>query len=101
MNAPLILDLAALRQAVDRCLDACQQQLGEQVSVEADPYWLIEPSAAFDLSGEPSINSGRLSDDLDEVTAINATRDDDQRALWHELGHLLGPLARLASLATP
>ena len=101
MNAPLMVDLAALRQAVDRCLDACQQQLGEQVSVEATDYWLIEPSAAFDLTAEPSINTGRLSDDLDEVAAINAKTADDPRAVWHELGHLLGPLARLASLATP
>lgn len=96
-----MLELAALKQAVNRCLDACREQLGEQVDVGADDYWLIEPSAAFDLTSDPQINAGRLSDDLDEVAAINEATDDELRTVWHELGHLLGPLARLASLTAP
>ena len=95
-----MLDLAALRQAVNKCLDACREQFGEHVDLGADGYWLVEPGAAFDLTREPVVGVGQLSDDLDEVVAIN-NEQDDARAIWHELGHLLGPLARLAAMTTP
>jgi hypothetical protein len=96
-----MLDLAALRHALNKCLDACREQLGEHVDIGADGYWLIEPSAAFDLTRHPEVNVGSLSDDLDEIASINDGRNDDGRALWHELGHLLGPLTRLAAMTTP
>jgi hypothetical protein len=96
-----MLDLDMLRRALNRCLDECERRFGRRIDLDADHYWLIEPTAAFDLTHEPQVRAGQLSDDLEEIATLNAASDDELLAVWHELGHLLGPLARLAALTLP
>ena len=75
-----------------RCLDECERRWGTSIDLAADPYWLVEPADAFDLSHEPTLGVDQLTDDLAEIS--NPT----DVAVWHDLAHLLGPLTRLAAL---
>jgi hypothetical protein len=87
--------IAELRQSVLRCLDHCESQLGSEIDLDADHYWQIDPGDAFDPYTEPTAVMGQITDDLAEIRAAS---DDEPALAWHELGHLLGPLARLAVL---
>ena len=101
MTQALTLDLDLLRQALNRCLDECEQRLGRHVDLGADHYWVIDPRAAFDLAREPQVSAGQLSDDLDEMTQLLVKNNEDFLTIWHEIEHVLGPLARLAALTKP
>ena len=102
MRATNMLDLDALRAAISKCLDECETRLGRHVEMVADHYWLIEPDAAFDLSQEPVVSAGRLSDDLAEIRRlVDAHELSGSLTAWHGLGHVLGPLTRLAALLSP
>ena len=100
MREAVTLDLDALREAIAMCLDHCERVLGRQVDLGADFYWLIEADSAFDLTQEPSVNTGELSDDLTEIARMRHEGLEAAEA-WHGLGHLLGPLTRLAALTLP
>jgi hypothetical protein len=92
---PVTVTIAELRQSVNRCLDLCEQHLGSEVDLDADHYWLIEPSHASDVYREAAVVVGQLTNDLEEI------RDNPAASVyeaWHELGHVLGPLARLTGL---
>jgi hypothetical protein len=89
--------ITELREYITRCLDLCEAQLGSEVDLDADNYWLIETDEAFDLTRVPTPNAGQLSDDLSEMR----THEPSEHHVWHELGHLLGPLTRLAALTRP
>ncbi len=95
---PATIAIADLRQALNSCLDACERRLGAVIDLDADYYWLIEPDEAFDMARQPDVNAGQLIDDLE---AVRTERDVMDLATWHDLGHLLGPLGRLAVLMQP
>jgi hypothetical protein len=86
------VEIAELRDAVTRSLDECERRWGTSIDLAADHYWLVEPADAFDLSHEPTLGVGQLTDDLAEIS--NPT----DVAVWHDLAHLLGPLTRLVAL---
>jgi hypothetical protein len=101
MDAPLVpsvLSVAELRSATAKLLDVVEARFGSTIELGADHYWLIESDAAFDLSKEPAVNAGQLTDDLEAVRAI---ADPQPAELWHDLDHLLGLLRRVSALARP
>ncbi len=88
-----------LRRVLDRCLDDCERRLGHSIELDADYYWLVEATEAFDLSRVPVVVAGQLSDDLAELRdAPNYDVDGQPVASWHELTHALGVLQRLAAM---
>lgn len=95
---PLVVTVAELRSATAKILDAVEAALGPAIALAADHYWLLESDDAFDLSQEPRINAGQLSDDLASVRELDG-RDDIY--VWHDLDHLLGLLTRVSALARP
>ena len=101
MTAAATINIDLLRRALERCLDECERQLGSDVDLDADHYWTIDPSDAFDLSGAPAPMVGQISDDIDSIHSALAEPADEPYSIWHEVGHILGPLTRLASLTTP
>jgi hypothetical protein len=95
----LTINIGLLRRALERCLDECERQLGADVDLDADHYWTVDPSDAFDLSGAPAPVVGQISDDIDSIQRALDEHLDEPYFIWHEIGHILGPTTRLASLA--
>jgi hypothetical protein len=98
VTAASTINIGLLRRALERCLDECERQLGSDIDLEADHYWIIDPSDAFDLTSAPEPVVGQISDDIDSIQSALARPADEPYFIWHEVGHLLGPLTRLASL---
>lgn len=94
------LSVAALRTAVNRLLDAVEEQLGDRVELEVDYYWNVPLDKAYDPYESPVLDMGQVSDDVDSVHQFSATRDDAV-AIWHESEHLAGVLRALASRTLP
>lgn len=91
MAETITVDIADLRSALSRALDATEARLGPEVSLAVDHYWHLPVEHAFDLTSEPStFTVGQVSDDLDE--AVHAESDRIPEAAWHDLSHLIGVL---------
>jgi hypothetical protein len=98
-DGSVVLDIDELRRALTRCLDAYERHHGPQLTLDASMYWLVDPGAAFAMDAVPELGVGDLVDDLAEMEALaQQTHDVIEPLLWHSLGHLLGPLTRLASM---
>lgn len=95
---PLTVTVAELRSITSMLLDVIEARFGPAIELGADHYWLIQSDDAFDLTKEPAVHAGQLSDDLE---SIRATQDPQPDVLWHDLDHLLGLLRRVSALATP
>ena len=91
-----ILDLQALRRLMIRCLDQCESELGRFVDLKDDFYWLLEPSDAFAGTSDPPINLGHLTDDLASIAEALDEEPNQHHHVSHEIGHMVGPLTRLA-----
>jgi hypothetical protein len=94
------IDVADLRQALTRLLDAAERDFGPTLDLRADHYWLLELDAAFNLEREPAVNAGQLSDDVASIRELLA-RPDGDAYLWHDLQHAAHVLLRVASLDLP
>jgi hypothetical protein len=95
------ITFAELRMAVARLLDAAERRFGPSLQLDADHYWSIYPSDAFDLGSDPPILAGQLSDDVASVREVLHRHDtsEDEMLLWHDLDHLTGILQRIANLS--
>ena len=89
-----------LRAALDRLLRSVEETQGTEVELGADQYWLVSSGQSFDLSAQPQVGVGQLSDDLESLTA-QLTEASVEPVVWHELEHLIGLLRRLAALDLP
>jgi hypothetical protein len=96
----LLIALSELREALDRVLAAAAVELGPSISLDADNYWWIDTRDAFDLSREPSLEAGQLSDDVASTREM-LNRENDEVIVWHDLEHVIGILQRIAALARP
>ena len=68
MSEATIVRLADVRAALGRALDATEDRLGPEVSLETDYYWHLPVQDAFDIAIEPrTFTVGQVSDDLDEA----------------------------------
>jgi hypothetical protein len=94
----LVIAVSELREALDRLLGAAALELGPSIDLDADHYWWIDTREAFDVTREPSLEAGQLSDDVASTREM-LHRDDDEVILWHDLDHLIGILQRIAGLA--
>jgi hypothetical protein len=92
--------LADLRDGLSRLLAAAEDQLGSFVDLDADHYWAIDSRAAYDLSQEPELEAGQLSDDVESLRELLG-RDEGEVFLGHDLEHVAGILSRIAALALP
>ena len=99
MTNPIVVSVAKLRGAALALLDEVEVALGPTIDLDADHHWELNAQAAFDLRNEPAgeISVGQLSDDIEAFVA----RLPDPIVVWHELGHLIGILRRLAALDLP
>jgi hypothetical protein len=95
-----VVELSKLHEALDRLLAAVAVQLGPSIDLDADMYWSIDTRDAFDLSRQPSLEAGQLSDDVSSVLEM-LNRDDSEILVWHDLDHAIGILQRIAGLAKP
>lgn len=93
---PVILSVSELRVVAAKLLDAIEARFGPQIELGADHYWLIEADEAFDLSQEPAVNAGQLSDDLESVRGM---ANPAPAELAHDLDHLVGLLRRVSALS--
>lgn len=48
------------------------------------------------MSQEPPLNTEQLSDEIESINAALASGAEEPLMVAHEIGHMLGPLARLA-----
>jgi hypothetical protein len=99
-DEPAVVALADVREALARVLDAAEAELGAVVDLDADHYWALDAGAAFDLSKDPEIKAGQVSDDVETVREL-LVRERGEIFLWHDLEHLVGILQRIAALARP
>jgi len=100
MGEKLVIAVSELSEALDRLLGAVVVELGPSIDLGADHYWSIDTREAFDLSREPSLEAGQLSDDVASTRNMLA-RDENEVLVWHDLDHVIGILQRIAGLAKP
>jgi hypothetical protein len=81
-------------------LDAVELQFGPTIDLDADHYWSLNPVESFDLTKEPRLEAGQVSEDVEDVRAV-LTRDDGEISLWHDLAHLAAILNRISALDNP
>lgn len=93
---PAVLRVAELRAVTAKLLDVIEARFGPQIDLGADHYWLIEAAEAFDLSHEPALNAGQLSDDLESVRRM---AEPAAAELAHDLDHVVGLLRRISVLS--
>ncbi len=94
------ISIAELREAVARILDAVETKFGAVVDLAADHYWVLDPVESVDLTRQPRIMTGQLSEDIEETRGV-LTREDDEIYAWHDLAHLVGIFVRLSALDSP
>lgn len=89
MSEAMIVCLADVRAALARALNATQDRLGAEVSLESDCYRHLPVQDAFDIASEPkTFTVGQVSDDLDE--SMRDDRPHLPEEAWHDLSHLIG-----------
>lgn len=99
-DGAIAIDLADLRAALGRLLDAATDRFGPTLLLEADHYWTLNVADRFNLAREPAVEAGQLSDDVAEVHELLA-RAEGEVFLWHDLEHVVGILQRIADLDLP
>jgi hypothetical protein len=99
MSDALSVQLDDLRTALVRVLDAVEARHGPLIDLDADYYSEVSLDSAY--SQEPRIEIGQLSDDVDSLRELLARDATDEVFVWHDLGHLVGILRRLAALDVP
>jgi hypothetical protein len=99
----MVLEVAVLRGALNRVLNAVGRVHGEAINLRHDYYWHLWAVPAVDLDQEPTgLTMGQVSDDLESVQEyLRQDPLDDDVAIWHDLHHIIGLLRELERLATP
>ena len=95
------IQISELREAASRLFDAVEDQFGAQIRLDADYYWDVVLSTAFDPTGDPKIEAGQLSDDIESVRELLGRDQAEGVFIWHDLGHLIGVLRGIAALDLP
>lgn len=95
------ITVSDLRVALGKVLDAAEAQLGSEIDLAADGYWLVPGEVAYDDTGvdPPTAEVAYLSDDAESVHQM--TLEDYDIAVWHDLAHVAGFLRRIAEIARP
>ena len=85
-----------LRVAINRLLDAVEDQHGPALRFDVDYYWNVPFSTAFDPYTQPRLDMGQVSDDVESVHHFIASSDDEMVSIWHEADHLAGVLRAIS-----
>lgn len=94
------IDLAVVRQGLERVLDALEAELGPQVVSLNDYYWSVPVPSVFAVTREkPELTVGQVSDDLEALQVL--TEESEEILAWHELAHLRGVLLALEAAVNP
>lgn len=96
------VDLTDLSQAVLLVPDEVQRLAGRTVvDLGADSYWQLASRDIYEAADPPSASSlGSLSDDVESVSEL-LSREPGEVYVWHDLGHIVGVLTRMAIAAEP
>jgi hypothetical protein len=99
MTDALTVSVADLREALSRLLDQVEREYGAEVDLDADFYWVVDRSAAYnhDTPEAARLTVGQLSDDIESLRSmlVGGFRPE---AIRHDLGHVIGILSRLAAM---
>lgn len=103
VEQPLVLNMRTLRQGLEQVLGAAEVRFGSEVELGADYYWQLPLERLYDLDtpSEGELHLGQLSDDLESLDDLLDRDPDDGVVVWHDLGHVIGLLQRLAALDLP
>ena len=103
MDKAISVRVEDLRRALNLVLDEVEHRMGSVVDLAADYYWVPDRKAVYDVSTDARAPAmiGQLSDDVDTIAEIVAGDNERFIAIWHDLSHINGVLARLAALDTP
>jgi hypothetical protein len=96
----ITIEVQQLRAALDVVLTHVEQTVGAAVHLSADYYWALPPDAMYDPYVNPATEAltlGQLSDDVREIRDLLDRDADDGIFVWHDLGHLVGVLQRIAA----
>ena len=95
--------ISDLRAALVKILDAIEAKYGPSVELDADYYWTLNDTAAFAMVDHPEqhVGAGQLSDDVEELRDLLQREPEEGVIIWHDLGHVIGLLRRLATLDLP
>lgn len=70
-HAPLKLNLALLRAAINKTLDEVEQLQGDTIEVDKDLYWFIPQERLHDIDAAPTDHTlGSLQDDWSQIEAV-------------------------------
>ena len=103
MDTDRVLNLGELRSALGRVLDELERRHGQRIELGADYYWTLDPSDPykFDAAAQPEITVSHLGDDVDSMLELLQRDPEEPVIVWHDLGHLVGILRRLAATDLP
>ena len=97
-----LVPMVDLRTAINRALDAVENEFGDTVAVPWDYYWHLWADAAFDPYESPPedrFTTGSISDDIEWVQDWVAREvEDDHVVIWSDLMHAIGHRASLERL---
>jgi hypothetical protein len=104
MPDPLVIHVDELRRALELVIGNVQQVFGDQIDLDADYYWDIDPDDAVmtsdNIGVKPPVVVGQLSDDLEELRDFVAANAQHPFSVWHGLGHISGILRGICALDT-
>jgi hypothetical protein len=91
------VDLKVTSEAFSLVMSALRGLVGDQVDLDADYYWAVDPAEALHPYEQPkSLGIGQLSDCMAELRSI---ADDPQKALTYHLVWLGDVLRALGASA--
>jgi hypothetical protein len=96
-KSPDQISLSDLREVVRLVLDAVEEQFGSTIDLDADHYWSLDPVESFDLTRDPRVTAGQISEDVEDTRGV-LTREEGEIYLWHDIAHLAAIFTRISAL---
>jgi hypothetical protein len=101
VDASSTIRVDELRAALDAVLARVQERFGNEIALGADHYWEVGIAAAFDLQSVPVAEAGQLTEDVERIRELLKDGSTADVWIWHDVGHLVGVLRRVAALDLP
>jgi hypothetical protein len=98
MESTGVVKVADLRTALQRLLDAIEEQIGSEIDLATDFYWNVPNQAAYQVDADPELDVGSVFDDVQSVSDYASGDANEPTIIWHECEHLAGVLRAIANL---